>query len=93
MAEAGQHKQGLPTEQGAQGHVQAAFGGAQGGQPTASVQPVPLLCHLHSDKVLPDTQTELLVYVQVCTCTVCAHCTVSVLSALFTATVSNRKKK
>lgn len=27
MAEAGQHKQGLPTEQGAQGHVQAAFGG------------------------------------------------------------------
>jgi len=47
-------QQGHP-EQGAQGHVQAAAGDPQGGDPTASGQPVPLLCHLHSTGVLPDT--------------------------------------
>ena len=40
------------SEQGAQGYIQAAAGDPQGGNPTASGQPVLLLCHLHSTGVL-----------------------------------------
>lgn len=61
-----------------------------------SPQPLCSLCHCSATCTV--TKCFLIfrqsfVYVKVCTCTVCAHCTVSVLSALFTATVSNRKKK
>jgi len=45
-------------EQGAQDHVQVAFGDVQGGDPTASGQPMPMLCLLHSTEVLPDVQGE-----------------------------------
>jgi len=44
-------KQGHP-EQGAQHHVQAAAEGLQGGDPTASGQPVPGLRHPHSTEGL-----------------------------------------
>ena len=42
-------QQGHP-EQGAQGHVQAALGDPQGGDPTASGQPVPVLRHCTAQK-------------------------------------------
>ena len=40
------------SEQGAQGHIPVAVGDPQGGDPTASGQPVLLLCHLYSTGVL-----------------------------------------
>ena len=40
-------------EQGAQDHVQLAFRDLQEGDRAASGQSVPVLCHLHSIKVLP----------------------------------------
>ena len=39
-----------PPEPGAQGHVQAASEDPQGGDATASGQPVPVLHHLHSEQ-------------------------------------------
>ena len=42
-------QQGHP-EQGAQGHVQAALGDPQGEDPTASGQPVPVLCRCTAQK-------------------------------------------
>ena len=53
-------QQGHP-EQGAQAHVQVAFGALQGGAPTASGQPVPGLQHPHSTAVLPGVSREPLV--------------------------------
>ena len=44
----GQHQQGHPG-QGAQAHGQAESGGLWGGDPTASGQPMPALCHPHSN--------------------------------------------
>ena len=46
-------QQGHP-EQGTQAHGQVASEHPQGGDPTASGQPVPVLHHLHSTEVLPD---------------------------------------
>ena len=52
-------QQGCP-EQGAQAHVQAALAYSQGGDPTASGHPVPVLPHPHSTAVLSGIQRELL---------------------------------
>ena len=50
-------QQGHP-EQGARGCVQVTFGDLQGGDPTASGQPVPLLRHPHSREMFPGVQRE-----------------------------------
>lgn len=43
-----------------QDHTQVAFEELQGGDPTTSRQPVPVLHHLHSNKVIPGVQRNLL---------------------------------
>jgi len=49
-------------EQGAQAHIQVVYKDPQGGDPTASGQPVPVLHHLHSTDVLPAVQRECHVF-------------------------------
>ena len=49
-------------EQGAQDCVQEVSEGRQGGEPTTSGQPVPVLCHTYSKEMLPDVQIERLVF-------------------------------
>jgi len=50
------------AEQGAQDHIQAAFGDLQGEDPTASGQSVPGLCHLHSMEMFPSAPMEPAVF-------------------------------
>jgi len=47
-------------EQGVQRHIQVALEDLQGGDPTASLQPVPVLRHLHSTAVLLVVRRNLL---------------------------------
>ena len=49
--------QGHP-EQGAQSHVQAAFGALPGEESIASARPVPALSHLQCTEMLPEVPTE-----------------------------------
>lgn len=57
-------QQGHP-EQGAQDHIHVASGDLQGFISTASLQPFPVVWHLHNTEVLPDLHGEPLVFYSV----------------------------